>query len=88
MIFIDRLADIGEIGGKAYHLLSLNIQNTPPLYVCPASYFDAPQSEQGRAALAEEIGALFSEKKLYAVRSSAAQNAFDMLRRRLLGLPL
>lgn len=77
MIFIDRLADIGEIGGKAYHLFSLNIQNTPPLYVCPASYFDAPQSEQGRAALAEEIGALFSEKKLYAVRSSAADEDSD-----------
>lgn len=69
MILINTVAPVAEIGGKAYHLLSMGIKNTPALYVCPSSYFIGANRDDVR--LAAEIDRLFSDKKLYAVRSSA-----------------
>lgn len=72
MILTNKPSSVSEIGGKAYNLLSLNIKNTPRLYVCPVSYFEkAAADERLKAALAKEIDKIFSDKKLYAVRSSA-----------------
>ena len=72
MILTNQPMDIAEIGGKAYNLLALGIKNTPPLYVCPVSYFkQAAADETLKTVLAKEIDKLFSPKKLYAVRSSA-----------------
>ena len=72
MILINNLCDINEIGGKAYNLLALNVRNTPPLFVCPASYFEKLKSNPAlKEQLTAEINKLLSDKKLYAVRSSA-----------------
>lgn len=72
MILTNQLLNINEIGGKAYRLLSLHIKNTPPLYVCPVSYFEKLKTDAAlKGQLAKEIQSLFSDKKLYAVRSSA-----------------
>ncbi len=71
MILTNRASAVNEIGGKAFNLLSLNIKNTPPLYVCPASYFKNRNCGSLRNQLAAEIEKNFSDKKLYAVRSSA-----------------
>lgn len=72
MILTDKPSSVSEIGGKAYNLLSLGIKNTPRLYVCPVSYFERAAADEAlKDALANEIDKLFSDKKLYAVRSSA-----------------
>ncbi|MDE5788867.1 MAG: hypothetical protein K2H78_00455 [Clostridia bacterium] len=72
MILTNRVRDITEIGGKAYNLLSLGIKNTPPLFVCPASYFERAEKDGSlKAQLEKDIQNLLSDKKLYAVRSSA-----------------
>ncbi len=72
MILTNRVRDITEIGGKAYNLLSLGIKNTPPLFVCPASYFERAEKDGSlKAQLDKDIQNLLSDKKLYAVRSSA-----------------
>lgn len=72
MILTNKPLSVAEIGGKAYNLLSLGIKNTPSLYVCPVSYFiKAAKDENLKNLLAKEIDKLFSDGKLYAVRSSA-----------------
>lgn len=72
MILTNSLKPINEIGGKAYNLLCLNVKNTPPLFVCPASYFKAAALNGSlKNQLKTEIENVFSDKKLYAVRSSA-----------------
>ncbi len=72
MILTNKPLSVAEIGGKAYNLLSLGIKNTPGLYVCPVSYFiKAAKDENLKNLLAKEIDKLFSDGKLYAVRSSA-----------------
>ncbi len=72
MILVNSLQSINEIGGKAYNLLALNIKDTPPLYVCPASYFENAKTDPSlKEQLNAEINKLLSDKKLYAVRSSA-----------------
>ncbi|MDE6868203.1 MAG: hypothetical protein K2J83_03565 [Clostridia bacterium] len=72
MILINSLSDINEIGGKAYNLFALKVKNTPPLYVCPASYFEKLKADPSlEDKLTAEIDRLLSDKKLYAVRSSA-----------------
>ncbi len=72
MILINCLCDINEIGGKAYNLLALKIKNTPPLFVCPASYFENLKTNASlKEQLSAEVNKLLSDKKLYAVRSSA-----------------
>ena len=72
MILINSLSDINEIGGKAYNLFALKVKNTPPLYVCPASYFEKLKADPSlKDKLTAEIDRLLSDKKLYAVRSSA-----------------
>ncbi len=72
MILTNQPSAIAEIGGKAYNLLALGIKNTPPLYVCPVSYFKRVAADTTlKTELAKEIDKLFSHKKLYAVRSSA-----------------
>lgn len=71
-VLTDVLKDVGEIGGKAYNLLKLQIKNTPRLYVCPASYFRRAKTEPSLCcALEEDIQKTLSDIKLYAVRSSA-----------------
>lgn len=82
MILTDKLQPVSEIGGKAYNLIALDIKNTPPLFVCPASYFEEVKlNPELKKQLQSEIDRLFSDKKLYAVRSSAvdedsAQDSF------------
>lgn len=72
MVLTDKLKDISEIGGKAYNLQSLNIKNTPKLFVCPASYFDRVKKDIfAENELLTDINRLLSDKKKYAVRSSA-----------------
>ncbi|MDE7454007.1 MAG: hypothetical protein K2N22_06330 [Clostridia bacterium] len=72
MILINSLRDINEIGGKAYNLLALKVKNTPPLFVCPASYFENLKTDLSlKDRLSTEVDKLLSDKKLYAVRSSA-----------------
>lgn len=78
MVLINKSADISEIGGKAYNLLSLNIKNTPPLFVCPASYFKrVKQNKSLETELKNDIDRLLSDKKKYAVRSSAIDEDSD-----------
>lgn len=82
MILTNKLQPISEIGGKAYNLIALDIKNTPAFYVCPASYFEEVKLNPTlKKQLESEIDKLFSDKKLYAVRSSAvdedsAQDSF------------
>lgn len=72
MILTNKLHSINEIGGKAYNLLFLNIKNTPPLFVCPASYFNNVKKDKTlEGELLNDIGRLLSDRKKYAVRSSA-----------------
>ena len=69
MILLNSLSDINEIGGKAYNLLALHVKNTPPLFVCPASYFEKLQDDPSlKDKLTAEIEKLLSGKKLYAFR--------------------
>ncbi len=72
MILINKAADLCEIGGKAHTLLSLNMPNTPALWVVPAKYFinqaeDCSLAEQ----LQKELDSELDDRRLYAVRSSA-----------------
>ena len=72
MILIRDLADINEIGGKAYQLLSLRIKNTPALYVIPASFFESINGDQRHVdVLKAELAGTLKGTRLYAVRSSA-----------------
>ena len=78
MILLRKLSDIDEIGGKAYHLFAMKMKNTPPLFVCPASYFEKRKTDPAlEARLSDEIGKTFSGGKLYAVRSSAIDEDSD-----------
>lgn len=78
MILTNQVKPLSEIGGKAYHLLSLSIRNTPSLYVCPASYFEELKKDDSlKNRLQAEIDKIFSDKKLYAVRSSAIDEDSD-----------
>ncbi|MBE6635564.1 MAG: hypothetical protein E7617_05125 [Ruminococcaceae bacterium] len=69
MILVNKATSIDDIGGKAFALLSLNVRNTPPLVVVPASYFE--EEEALNEKLQQELKSTLDEKKLYAVRSSA-----------------
>ena len=40
MILVNKATSIEDIGGKAFALLSLNVRNTPTLFVVPSSYFE------------------------------------------------
>ncbi|MCH5148954.1 MAG: hypothetical protein J1G05_06340 [Clostridiales bacterium] len=72
MILSNELKDISEIGGKAYNLLALKIKNTPSLFVCPASYFERLKTDKSvEKELLSDIEVLLSDRKKYAVRSSA-----------------
>ena len=72
MILINKATSVDEIGGKAFALLSLNVQNTPPLVVVPASYFDkAKNDEKQKELLRGELYDTLDKNTLYAVRSSA-----------------
>ena len=72
MILSSELKDISEIGGKAYNLLALKIKNTPSLFVCPASYFERLKNDKSvEKELLSDIEILLSDRKKYAVRSSA-----------------
>lgn len=69
MILINKATSIEDIGGKAFALLSLNVRNTPTLFVVPSSYFE--KEEELNEQLKQELKSILDEKKLYAVRSSA-----------------
>lgn len=69
MILVKEATSIEEIGGKAYALLNLKINNTPDLYVVPASFFDGEEIVWDE--LKSEIANTLDRKKRYAVRSSA-----------------
>ena len=69
MILINKATSIEDIGGKAFALLSLNVRNTPPLFVVPSSYFE--KEEELNEQLKQELKSVLDGKTLYAVRSSA-----------------
>lgn len=69
MILVNKATSIEDIGGKAFALLSLNVRNTPTLFVVPSSYFE--KEEELNEQLKQELKSILDEKKLYAVRSSA-----------------
>lgn len=72
MILLDRIADIEEIGGKAYHLFNMQMKNTPQLCVVPSSFFVRLQSDENAFnKLQEELQKTLKEGGMYAVRSSA-----------------
>ena len=72
MILVNKATSVEEIGGKAFALLSLEMPNTPPLTVVPASFFEDSKNDEGKIkALACELDAFLDKGKLYAVRSSA-----------------
>ena len=56
MILLDGIADIHEIGGKAFHLFRLQIKNTPTLRVVPSSFFQRMQTDEKSCnTLCEEL---------------------------------
>ena len=72
MILINKARDVSEIGGKAYNLLSLNMPDTPPLWVIPKGFFDECKEDSALyVQLETELEAKLNNDTLYAVRSSA-----------------
>ncbi|MBQ6701691.1 MAG: hypothetical protein IJN17_01895 [Clostridia bacterium] len=72
MILINKARDVSEIGGKAYNLLSLNMPDTPPLWVIPKGFFDECKEDSALyVQLETDLEAKLKNDTLYAVRSSA-----------------
>ena len=72
MILVDKATNVKDIGGKAFALLSLQLENIPWLRVVPASFFDDASNSPGLMdCLIDELNQVLQDGKLYAVRSSA-----------------
>ncbi len=78
MILVNKATSADNIGPKAFALLSLNVQNTPPLVVVPCTYFENLKNDENLSVqLKQELKNVLSKKKLYAVRSSAIDEDSD-----------
>lgn len=75
MILTNKDAAVSQIGCKAHTLLSLDMPNTPPLWVVKADFFSDKSKE---SILKEKLDSILSEDKLYAVRSSAIDEDSDL----------